>query len=176
MSKKDRKTYFQILWPSHNIWTLSCSSHVNQSWILNLPFFSRICFVYYFHEIDRKNEIKIDQKRLYNWDIFLPKKNPICSPFKNQKVMTELRISFWHLMKKMKNSKNTIIVQIVNFFKISNLFFFPNFKDPKASPMMWVSKWVDYSDKYGFGYALCDESIGVVFNDLTKLLLLSDGR
>lgn len=33
----------------------------------------------------------------------------------------------------------------------------------------------DYSDKYGFGYALCDESIGVVFNDLTKLLLLTDG-
>lgn len=47
-------------------------------------------------------------------------------------------------------------------------------EDPKASPMVWVSKWVDYSDKYGFGYALCDESIGVVFNDLTKLLLLSD--
>ena len=40
---------------------------------------------------------------------------------------------------------------------------------------MWVSKWVDYSDKYGFGYALNDESIGVVFNDLTKLLLLADG-
>lgn len=49
-------------------------------------------------------------------------------------------------------------------------------EDPKASPMIWVSKWVDYSDKYGFGYALCDESIGVVFNDQTKLLLLSDGR
>jgi len=48
-------------------------------------------------------------------------------------------------------------------------------EDPKLSPMYWVSKWVDYSDKYGFGYALCDESIGVVFNDLTKLLLLSDG-
>merc|ERR1719351_241953 len=47
-------------------------------------------------------------------------------------------------------------------------------EDPKLSPMYWVSKWVDYSDKYGFGYALCDESIGVVFNDLTKLLLLSD--
>ena len=23
----------------------------------------------------------------------------------------------------------------------------------QASPMYWVSKWVDYSDKYGFGYA-----------------------
>ena len=48
-------------------------------------------------------------------------------------------------------------------------------EDPKVAPMVWVSKWVDYSDKYGFGYALCDESIGVVFNDLTKLLLLTDG-
>ncbi|QQP34719.1 Serine/threonine-protein kinase PLK, partial [Caligus rogercresseyi] len=43
--------------------------------------------------------------------------------------------------------------------------------DPKVSPMVLVSKWVDYSDKYGFGYSLSDDSIGVVFNDLTKLLL-----
>jgi polo-like kinase 1 len=48
-------------------------------------------------------------------------------------------------------------------------------EDPKSAPMMWVSKWVDYSDKYGFGYALSDESIGVVFNDFTKLMLLTDG-
>jgi len=48
-------------------------------------------------------------------------------------------------------------------------------EDPKSQPFVWVSKWVDYSDKYGFGYALNDESIGVVFNDLTKLLLLADG-
>jgi polo-like kinase 1 len=48
-------------------------------------------------------------------------------------------------------------------------------EDPKVAPMVWVSKWVDYSDKYGFGYSLSDESIGVVFNDLTKLLMLSDG-
>jgi len=38
-----------------------------------------------------------------------------------------------------------------------------------------MGKWVDYSDKYGFGYSLNDDSIGVVFNDLTKLLLLADG-
>lgn len=48
-------------------------------------------------------------------------------------------------------------------------------EDPKVAPMVWVSKWVDYSDKYGFGYSLCDDSIGVVFNDLTKLMMLSDG-
>jgi len=48
-------------------------------------------------------------------------------------------------------------------------------EDPKCLPMIWVSKWVDYSDKYGFGYALSDESIGVLFNDVTKLLQLADG-
>ncbi|XP_068213635.1 serine/threonine-protein kinase PLK1-like [Palaemon carinicauda] len=48
--------------------------------------------------------------------------------------------------------------------------------DPAAVPAMWVSKWVDYSDKYGLGYQLCDDSIGVLFNDFTKLLLLSDGE
>jgi len=49
-------------------------------------------------------------------------------------------------------------------------------EDPKSQPLVWVSKWVDYSDKYGFGYSLNDDSIGVVFNDLTKLLLLADGQ
>lgn len=49
-------------------------------------------------------------------------------------------------------------------------------EDPAAVPMVWVSKWVDYSDKYGFGYQLSDDTIGVIFNDLTKLLLLVDGK
>ncbi len=49
-------------------------------------------------------------------------------------------------------------------------------EDPKCLPMIWISKWVDYSDKYGFGYALSDESIGVLFNDVTKLLMLADGK
>ncbi|KAK7081260.1 Serine/threonine-protein kinase plk1 [Halocaridina rubra] len=48
--------------------------------------------------------------------------------------------------------------------------------DPTALPLIWVSKWVDYSDKYGLGYQLCDDSIGVLFNDFTKLLLLADGE
>jgi polo-like kinase 1 len=43
--------------------------------------------------------------------------------------------------------------------------------------MVWVSKWVNYSDKYGFfGYQLSDDTIGVIFNDLTKLLLHVDGK
>lgn len=47
--------------------------------------------------------------------------------------------------------------------------------DPAAQPMVWVSKWVDYSDKYGFGYQLSDEGVGVMFNDTTKLIMLPNG-
>ncbi|XP_046393580.1 serine/threonine-protein kinase PLK1 [Ischnura elegans] len=49
-------------------------------------------------------------------------------------------------------------------------------EDPAAQPMVWVSKWVDYSYKYGFGYQLSDDSVGVVFNDHTKLVVLGNGR
>jgi polo-like kinase 1 len=45
-----------------------------------------------------------------------------------------------------------------------------------ASPELWVVKWVDYSSKYGVGYILSDGSIGVYFNDSTKILLLPEGR
>ncbi|XP_022240033.1 serine/threonine-protein kinase PLK1-like isoform X1 [Limulus polyphemus] len=46
--------------------------------------------------------------------------------------------------------------------------------DPAAIPIFWVSKWVDYTDKYGLGYQLCDNSVGVLFNDSTRIILLAD--
>uniref|UniRef100_A0A5S6QX90 Serine/threonine-protein kinase PLK n=1 Tax=Trichuris muris TaxID=70415 RepID=A0A5S6QX90_TRIMR len=49
-------------------------------------------------------------------------------------------------------------------------------EDPASAPVFWVSRWVDYSDKYGLGYQLCDNSVGVLFNDDTKLVLNSDGK
>ncbi|CAG5126905.1 unnamed protein product [Candidula unifasciata] len=48
-------------------------------------------------------------------------------------------------------------------------------EDPAAIPIYWISKWVDYSDKYGLGYQLCDNSFGVLYNDSTRLILLSNG-
>ncbi|KAL0615990.1 Serine/threonine-protein kinase PLK1 [Plecturocebus cupreus] len=48
-------------------------------------------------------------------------------------------------------------------------------EDPACIPIFWVSKWVDYSDKYGLVYQLCDNSMGVLFNDSTRLILCSDG-
>jgi len=49
-------------------------------------------------------------------------------------------------------------------------------EDPAAVPIYWVSKWVDYSDKYGLGYQLCDNSVGVLFNDSTRVILTSNGE
>lgn len=43
-------------------------------------------------------------------------------------------------------------------------------------PELWVTKWVDYSSKYGVGYILSDLSLGVYFNDSTKIILVPDGR
>ncbi|CAJ0951390.1 unnamed protein product [Ranitomeya imitator] len=47
-------------------------------------------------------------------------------------------------------------------------------EDPACNPIFWVSKWVDYSDKYGLGYQLCDNSVGVLFNDSTRLIMYND--
>ncbi|ELT98162.1 hypothetical protein CAPTEDRAFT_160517 [Capitella teleta] len=49
-------------------------------------------------------------------------------------------------------------------------------EDPASVPIFWVSKWVDYSDKYGLGYQLSDNSVGVLFNDSTRLILTPNGE
>jgi hypothetical protein len=52
-------------------------------------------------------------------------------------------------------------------------------KEPPTSylplPSVWVSRWVDYSKKYGLGYKLSNGSSGVFFNDATKMILETDG-
>uniref|UniRef100_A0A8C9X8J7 Serine/threonine-protein kinase PLK3 n=1 Tax=Sander lucioperca TaxID=283035 RepID=A0A8C9X8J7_SANLU len=41
----------------------------------------------------------------------------------------------------------------------------------RPQSFLWVTKWVDYSNKYGFGYQLSNQSIGVLFNEGTRLSL-----
>jgi polo-like kinase 1 len=43
-------------------------------------------------------------------------------------------------------------------------------------PETWVTRWVDYTSKYGLGYMLSNGSIGIYFNDSTKIVLSSDGN
>ena len=42
---------------------------------------------------------------------------------------------------------------------------------PQESGKILISKWVDYSSKYGIGYKLSNGWYGVLFNDSTKMLL-----
>ncbi|CAG8732606.1 15128_t:CDS:2, partial [Acaulospora colombiana] len=44
-----------------------------------------------------------------------------------------------------------------------------------TAPRVFVSKWMDYSNKYGLGYQLTDGSVGVYFNDKTTLVMSPDG-
>ena len=37
-------------------------------------------------------------------------------------------------------------------------------------PPLWVTRWVDYTSKYGLGYVLSDGTFGVMFNDATKMV------
>jgi len=49
-------------------------------------------------------------------------------------------------------------------------------EDPASAPVFWISKWVDYSNKYGLSYQLSDDSVGVIFNDCTKILVDPTGQ
>lgn len=69
----------------------------------------------------------------------------------------------------------THFVQVLKSKPARNVKYGDEMSDPAAQPMVWVSKWVDYSDKYGFGYQLSDEGVGVMFNDTTKLIMLPNG-
>jgi len=40
---------------------------------------------------------------------------------------------------------------------------------------VYVTKFIDYSSKYGLGYQLSDNSTGVFFNDATKIVIEEKG-
>jgi hypothetical protein len=42
--------------------------------------------------------------------------------------------------------------------------------------VVWVTKWVDYSNKYGFGFQLSNDVMGVLFNDTSRIVMSPDGR
>uniref|UniRef100_A0A0N4ZTF7 Serine/threonine-protein kinase PLK n=1 Tax=Parastrongyloides trichosuri TaxID=131310 RepID=A0A0N4ZTF7_PARTI len=47
---------------------------------------------------------------------------------------------------------------------------------PASAPIYFISKWVDYSNKYGLGYQLSDNSVGILFNDDSKITLDAAGE
>ncbi len=48
-------------------------------------------------------------------------------------------------------------------------------KAAEGSSQLWVTKWVDYTSKYGLGFLLNNGSAGVYFNDSSKIVLSVNG-
>lgn len=44
----------------------------------------------------------------------------------------------------------------------------------QKEPLVFVSRWIDYSNKWGLGYQLSNGNIGVYFNDQTNLVMACD--
>ena len=45
---------------------------------------------------------------------------------------------------------------------------------PSTECPVFITKWIDYSNKYGFGFQLSDRSVGVLFNDNTRISYSAD--
>lgn len=45
---------------------------------------------------------------------------------------------------------------------------------PTKDCPVFITKWIDYSNKYGFGFQLSDKSVGVLFNDHTRISYSAD--
>lgn len=43
-------------------------------------------------------------------------------------------------------------------------------------PDLWVKKWLDYTSRYGVGYLLSNNCVGVVFNDNTRIIMGPTGE
>ncbi len=56
---------------------------------------------------------------------------------------------------------------IISSFKVA-------LEESRIKEIVFISKWVDYSNKYGLGYQLTDGCVGVLFNDGTKMVLDAD--
>ncbi|KAM7098184.1 serine/threonine-protein kinase PLK3 isoform 2-T2 [Molossus nigricans] len=46
----------------------------------------------------------------------------------------------------------------------------------QPEPLVWVSKWVDYSNKFGFGYQLSSHRVAVLFNNGTHMALSANRK
>uniref|UniRef100_A0A8C2FXB4 Serine/threonine-protein kinase PLK n=1 Tax=Cyprinus carpio TaxID=7962 RepID=A0A8C2FXB4_CYPCA len=69
------------------------------------------------------------------------------------------------------NVKSLLIIHFDLSFTANNIS-----KESMNGSFQWVTKWVDYSNKYGFGYQLSDHTVGVLFNNGTHMSLLSDKK
>ncbi|ORX33326.1 hypothetical protein BCR36DRAFT_588625 [Piromyces finnis] len=71
-----------------------------------------------------------------------------------------LDIVYRNICQAFEDAENNVEVQDIN--------------EPIENPKVFISKWIDYSNKYGLGYQLTNSCVGVYFNDSTSIILSAD--
>ena len=101
--------------------------------------------------------------------------------FENKEIINKEKMSSKNVGIKRSNSGDIIQYKEVNdeikdidkTYLASTKNLVPDLRKDKLilKKEIWVTKWVDYSNKFGIGYLLNNGYIGVYFNDTTKIIL-----
>lgn len=78
------------------------------------------------------------------------------------------------LDRKSKYSVVSDLLQVLSFVNVMPEEPSANMVLGSASPILFVTKWIDYSNKYGFGFQLCDHSVCMLLNDSARIGLSPD--
>ena len=94
--------------------------------------------------------------------------------------MVDLKILFYGTLKSVPGEAFISVLKVEAYANADVLFGSSSAadipKDSGSSHLQWVTKWVDYSNKYGFGYQLSDNTVGVLFNNGTHMSILPDRK
>uniref|UniRef100_A0A8C5BEV9 Serine/threonine-protein kinase PLK n=1 Tax=Gadus morhua TaxID=8049 RepID=A0A8C5BEV9_GADMO len=97
-----------------------------------------------------------------------------------QKPLVDLKILFYGTLKSVPGEAFISFLKVEAYANADVLFGSSSAadipKDSGSSHLQWVTKWVDYSNKYGFGYQLSDNTVGVLFNNGTHMSILPDRK
>jgi hypothetical protein len=100
--------------------------------------------------------------------------NQFESQFSKYKKKTKRSISRFESKQKISTIRDTVEYKTTTFEdknKTTVKVEYARALGPKESDKILISKWVDYSSKYGIGYKLSNGWYGVLYNDSTKMLL-----
>jgi len=79
-------------------------------------------------------------------------------------------------MKELETMHSRLKKAISNADSMAGSNFASNTPEQPSAVTRWVTRYVDYTSKYGLGFLLNDGSAGVYFNDSTKAVLSTDGE
>ena len=123
------------------------------------------------HQINRSQKILRKESKVISW---LARKLPKVPKFR-QRLSSVLcpdhkKMGYMAQSMQMHQALETCITEIKCKNKLTN---HPPVKDIVP---LFITKWIDYSNKYGLGFQLSDKSVGVLFNDNTKISYTHDRR